>query len=124
MRVNYIIIFVSEMKRSIAFYRDMLGLNLKYETPEWTEFESGETTVALHISEQSDPDQKDKNQNIAGQCRPGFSVTNLDALHEKLISHGTRCVQQPKESFGARIAQYLDPDGLAVSISETGGKGE
>jgi lactoylglutathione lyase len=124
MRVNYIIIFVSDMKRSINFYRDVLGFPLKYETPEWTEFESEGTTVALHISEQNNPDQKENNENVAGRCRPGFSVADLDALHDKLISQGTICIQQPKESFGARIAQYLDPDGLAVSISETGGKGE
>ena len=28
------------------------------------------------------------------------------------------CIQAPKEDFGARIAQYLDPDGLAISVSE------
>jgi len=111
------------MKRSINFYRDILGFPLKFETPEWSEFESEGTTVALHISEQTNPDQIEKNETIAGRCRPGFSVPDLDALHEKLISFGTRCIQQPKESFGVRIAQYLDPDGLAVSISESAGNG-
>jgi len=38
MRVNYVIIFVSDMKRSVSFYRDVVGLSLKFETPEWTEF--------------------------------------------------------------------------------------
>jgi hypothetical protein len=28
------------------------------------------------------------------------------------------CIQEPKEVFGARIAQYLDPDGLTISVSE------
>jgi hypothetical protein len=28
------------------------------------------------------------------------------------------CVQEPKETFGARIAQYIDPDGLVISVSE------
>jgi hypothetical protein len=28
------------------------------------------------------------------------------------------CIQEPKEVFGARIAQYLDPDGLGISVSE------
>ena len=31
MRINYVIIFVSDMKRSVAFYRDVLGLHLKFE---------------------------------------------------------------------------------------------
>jgi hypothetical protein len=26
--------------------------------------------------------------------------------------------QEPKEVFGARIASYLDPDGLSISVGE------
>ena len=32
--------------------------------------------------------------------------------------HGVPCVQEPKDVFGARITQYLDPDGMAISVSE------
>jgi len=28
------------------------------------------------------------------------------------------CVQEPKDVFGARIAQYVDPDGLPFSVSQ------
>jgi hypothetical protein len=28
------------------------------------------------------------------------------------------CLQEPKETFGVRIAQYIDPDGLVISVSE------
>ena len=38
MRVSYAIVFVSDMKRSVSFYRDVCGLPLKFETPGWTEF--------------------------------------------------------------------------------------
>lgn len=38
MRVNYTIIFVSDMAPSISFYRDVLGIPLKFESPGWTEF--------------------------------------------------------------------------------------
>ena len=38
MRINYVIVFVSEMKRSVSFYRDVLDIPLKFESPEWTEF--------------------------------------------------------------------------------------
>ena len=37
MRVNYAIVFVSDMKRSVSFYRDVVGLPLKLESPGWTE---------------------------------------------------------------------------------------
>ena len=35
-----------------------------------------------------------------------------------MIANNVPCVQEPKEEFVARIAQYLDPDGLAISIAE------
>jgi catechol 2,3-dioxygenase-like lactoylglutathione lyase family enzyme len=38
MRVNYAIVFVSDMNRSVSFCRDVVGLPLKFESPEWTEF--------------------------------------------------------------------------------------
>lgn len=38
MRVNYSIIFFSDMKQAVAFYHDVMGLPLKFETPGWTEF--------------------------------------------------------------------------------------
>jgi len=38
MRVHYAIVFVSDMSRSVAFYRDVIGLPLRFESPAWTEF--------------------------------------------------------------------------------------
>ena len=118
MQINYIIIFVSDMKRSIAFYKDILNLPLKFESPEWTEFASMGVSIALHISKRPNPDLGEQKENAAGRCRPGFSVPNLAQLHEKMLSKEVVCIQQPKENFGVMIAQYLDPDGLAISISE------
>ena len=45
MRVNYAIVLVSDMKRSVTFYRDVLGLPLKFETPGWTEFSTDGATL-------------------------------------------------------------------------------
>ncbi len=33
------------------------------------------------------------------------------------------CLQPPQEVFGARLAQYLDPDRLAISVSEERDRG-
>jgi lactoylglutathione lyase len=117
MRVNYAIVFVSDMKRSVAFYRDVIGLPLKFDSPEWSEFASEGATLALHKSEQAAADDAGA-ELPAGRCRPGLSVPNLDAFHERMIEHQVVCLQQPRDLFGAKIAQYLDPDGLAISVSE------
>ena len=49
---------------------------------------------------------------------PGLSVRDLDAFHLHMVEHDVICTQQPKDLFGAKMAQYLDPDGLAISVSE------
>ena len=46
--VQYIMVTVSDMNRSVEFYRDKLGLRLKFESPGWTEFLTGTSTLALH----------------------------------------------------------------------------
>jgi lactoylglutathione lyase len=47
-KLDYIIIFVTDMQRSLLFYRDLLGLPLKFSSPGWTEFATGSTSIALH----------------------------------------------------------------------------
>lgn len=118
MRINYVIVFVSEMKRSVLFYRDIIGLPLKFESPEWTEFATEGATLALHASESSNSDEGNPQHLPAGRCRPGLSVPNLDEFHQRMVDKDVLCIQEPKEVFGARIAQYVDPDGLAISVSE------
>ena len=72
MRVNYVIVFVSDMKRSVSFYRDVLGLPLRFESPEWTEFATEGATLALHASEGPPAEKADPQQVSAGRCRPGL----------------------------------------------------
>ena len=115
MRVNYVIAFVSDMKRAVSFYRDTLGFPLKFESPGWTEFASDGATIALHASKSSDPDGDDL---PPGSCRPGLRVPDLDEFHQRMLAANVRCIQEPQELFGARIAQYADPDGLTFSVGE------
>ncbi len=117
MHVSYAIVFVGDLKRSVSFYRDVLGLPLRFESPHWTEFATEGATLALHKAE--GPGEKDDPRAVpAGRCRPGLRVTNLDEFHTRMIEKKVPCIQEPKELFGARIAQYLDPDGLGISVSE------
>ena len=52
MKLGYVIEFVSDMNRAVKFYRDVLGFQLKFESPGWSEFVTGETRLALHPASQ------------------------------------------------------------------------
>ncbi len=117
-RVNYAIVFVSDMQRSVSFYRDVLGLPVRFESPGWTEFATDGATLALHLSQRPMTESDDARGEPAGRCRPGLRVPNLDEFHRRMVDRNVPCLQEPKEMFGARIAQYVDPDGLAISVGE------
>src|SRR5262245_2480733 len=114
MRLTYAIVLVGDMARSVAFYRDVLGLPLKFETSHWTEFATEGATLALHLGGPATGGPGD----AAGRCRPGIAVPDLDAFHRRMVEKGVPCVQAPKLVFGAKVAQYADPDGLGISVSE------
>jgi len=117
-RVNYAIVFVSDMKRSVSFYRDVVGLPLKFESPGWSEFATEGATIALHASETARGGRDDARAVPAGRCRPGLRVPNLDEFHKRMVSNNVPCVQAPTLVFGSRVAQYVDPDGLGLSVGE------
>jgi lactoylglutathione lyase len=119
MRVSYAIVFVSDMPRAVAFYRDVLRLPLRFESPDWTEFNTDGATLALHASDGAgSPAAPIPAHTSAGICRPGLSVPDLDVFHRRMCDHGVFCVQPPSDTFGMRLAQYRDPDGLVISVSE------
>jgi lactoylglutathione lyase len=106
------------MNRSVAFYRDVVGLPLRFASPGWTEFATDGATLALHASEEAAIDTGDPQKEPPGRCRPGLSVPSLDAFHRRMTEYRVGCVEEPREAFGARLAQYADPDGLAFSVAE------
>jgi len=118
MRVHYAIVFVSDMERSVAFYGDVLGLPLKFQSPGWTEFATEGATLALHRSDVVGSTTGEALPMSAGRCRPGIQVPDLDQFHRRMTTAGVTCVQEPERVFGARVAQYLDPDGLTISVGE------
>jgi hypothetical protein len=47
--------FVGDMGKAVAFHRDVLGLGLRFESPFWSEFDTGPTTLALHPASPKNP---------------------------------------------------------------------
>lgn len=116
MRINYVVVFVRDLTYSVSFYRDVIGVPLRFESPGWTEFATDGATLALHLAGEDHPSGGEEVR--PGVCRPGFQVPNLTDFHQRMLAGKVRCIQEPKEVFGARVAQYADPDGLAFSVGE------
>ena len=121
--VHYIMVTVSDMKRSIEFYRDKLGLPLKFESPGWTEFQTGASTLALHGGGKPQPGTREaaRETPYAGTCSIGFSSTDLEKTYEDLKARGVEFVMPPtrRDQEGIMLAVCADPDGLPVSFAQT-----
>ena len=107
MRVNYSIIFVSDMERSVAFYRDTLGIPLRFESPGWTEFETEGATIALHKSDKGTSQGEAQQAEQAGTCRAGFQVSNLDEFHDRMTRKNAPSLPLRRLVFGLRSMSIL-----------------
>src|SRR5687767_6237663 len=108
MKLNYVIKYVADMDAAVAFFRDKLGLEVRFRSPEWTEFSTGDTTVALHPASDSHP---------AGSALLGFGVEDLDAFFAEASADGVEFTSAPVETFGHRIARFKDSEGAECSVS-------
>jgi lactoylglutathione lyase len=119
-QLDYVIVYVSDMQRSLTFYRDTLGLTLKFTSPGWTEFVTGTTTIALHVVG-SQGEEATTRQSLppAGQAQIGFTVDDLEATYEALKAQDVVFSLPPKtQNSGARLAVLHDPDGLGITIQQ------
>src|SRR5256885_6418676 len=109
MKLKYVIKFVADMDRTVKFYRDVLGLPLKFESPGWSEFMTGETTLALHPASQKNP---------AGAVELGFTVSEIQNFHQKMVANGVRFSMPPtKQDYGGLLAHFVDSEGGQCSVA-------
>ncbi|HXQ36999.1 MAG TPA: VOC family protein [Anaerolineales bacterium] len=120
-QLDYTMIVVSDMQRSVEFYRDKLGIPMKFQSPDWTEFATGTTTLALHGGgiPSTEPPAGDPSK-VAGACSIGFNVDDVDKTYEELKAKGITFVMPPmqREGEGIKLAVAIDPDGLPVSFAQ------
>ena len=119
-QIDYTMIVVSDMQRSVEFYRDKLGMPLKFESPDWTEFATGATTLALHGGGVPGPPTPGDPSKRAGACSIGFNVEDVDKTYAELQEKGIRFVMPPtrREGEGIKLAVAIDPDGLPISFAQ------
>ena len=102
-QLRYAITSVGDMDKAVKFHRDVLGLKLKFESPGWSEFATGETTLALHRASEKNP---------AGKVELGFTVTDVEAFYRDMSAKGVLFTMPPKKhDFGAVLAQFVDFEG-------------
>jgi catechol 2,3-dioxygenase-like lactoylglutathione lyase family enzyme len=139
-RVRHVGIVVRDLDRALAFYRDLLGLEIVREMDESGPFidailgisgtkvrtvklaAPGETTqVELLAFAEPQPEIGPAPTLVrVGPTHVAFTVKDIVGLHRRLSAAGTMFTTPPLTSpdGGAKVAFCRDPDGTALELVE------
>ena len=125
MEIDYIALFVSDVQRSVTFYRDALGFEFTTPTkPDGAEGRSGRLRIGLYdrswlprlLGEAAD-------HPISGHpFLLSMTVPNLEASYQRLQQLEVTILQPPQSmDWGQRILFLADPDGNLLEIVQAAG---
>ena len=111
-KVMYML-WVSDMDKSVGFYRDVIGLDAKVQSPGWSELAFGNATVALHLGQR---------RQISGKPASTSRLAPLTTACRELESAGGHVVDGPYDGGvpGLRLADVEDLDGNRFQFSYHG----
>ena len=117
-KVWYVTVYVRDFARALAFYRDVLGLPLRF-TDEKFGFASFATPGAgftLAKIDEADPAQLA----LAGRHTGiAFGVDDLEKSYQAWRAKGVAFPLPPtKQPWGGTLAQLADPDGNLLTVDQ------
>ncbi len=101
-------LWVKDMDRAVAFYRDVIGLDVHAQSPGWSELTFGNATVALHQG-------TNESFRMTGL---NFQVDDIEEACREILAGGGSIVKAPYEGGfpGLRLADLTDPDGNRIEL--------
>lgn len=112
--VDFVFYRVSDYKKSVSFYRDVLGLKLMSEyhgSGSWAEFDVGGVTFAI-VSYGTESKNKSKKEGSA----VALAVPDVKRALAHLKKNGVRVAEDFSESKVCYKATILDPDGNQIIL--------
>jgi lactoylglutathione lyase len=111
-KLGLVMVVVRDMERSVAFYRDVLGLKMLFKQDNWSQFEAGNIIIGLH------PEGNEVKVSPTTGMSIGIYVDDITRAASELKRRGGRLQIEPRtEPFG-RWALLQDPDGYNIQIIE------
>jgi catechol 2,3-dioxygenase-like lactoylglutathione lyase family enzyme len=122
-RLEGITLSVASVERSIAFYRDKLGLQVEVDkAPEFGMIrvggENGGTIGLLSMELAGGAAAKNWTPEQRAAIHVELSTDDLDALYRELTARDVRFHTPPHDEPWERCMDLLDPDGYTVEIAQ------
>lgn len=112
--IELVYVYVTDLERSLVFYRDVLGIPLERDAHggDWVEarFPSGVRFALNGAHEGAQPQ-------APGSVVVDLRTTDLEAALERLKAAGVPVLRLMRESWGS-VAHVADPDGHRIDLYE------
>ena len=120
--LDYVVLVVEDLDRSIGFYNGVLGLPLAHRAASYAQLVTGTTRLGLFTRREM---AKTLGRELSAP-RPdapsfelGFKVAGVDEAYDRLMALGVQSVCPPvTRPWGQRTAYVADPDGHLVELAE------
>lgn len=116
-------LLISDMTAAISFWRDVMGLSMKYgdEAMGYAYFETDSAGVELMTRKGFTDALGEVASTPTQESHPAvlvFCVDNVDAAYADFVKRGATAVSEPQDrsAWGVRSAHLSDPDGYIVEI--------
>lgn len=103
-------LMAADMRRAVAFYRDVIGLEEVFVSDFWTELRHGDAIIALHGGH-------DGSRNPTGLS---FQYEDVLVMAERIAEAGARILQPPQQREGdpVLLGIFRDAEGNEVFITQ------
>ncbi len=109
-------IFTYDWPRAVAFYRDILGMELVYENDAigWAQFKVGDSHIGIERCDPADDETKEMVGRFVGVS---LEVDNINQSYAHLLAKGVEFTGKPeRQVWGGTLAHLIDPDGNIVTL--------
>ena len=119
---DYTVLVVESLDRALAFYVDVLGLELNHRSGPYAQLQTGVTRLAMYertaMAETLGMELAPPAENTPA-FELGFFVANVDNAYAELVISGATAVTPPADrTWGQRTAYVRDPDGNLIELVE------
>lgn len=120
--LGYVVLFVEDLDRALAFYRDKVGLPVRFQDKGYAELAvAGSKFVLLarsRLPELVGAAHTGRPANGAHEAGVTLLVEDVDRVHRDLTGRGVSFLGAPQNRpWGQRTAYFQDPEGHLIEIA-------